>query len=548
MEFSLELPSVMRLLIPLIAALRICLAAAYPGFAYDEQVAFGARPTKRIAIVGTGAAGIGTLKAIMDLDEELRRGWTVVAFEERAGVGGIWRPDTNPVPSPPAIPETPLYHKLTTNGPHPLMTIPNTTLRPETELAAPHHKVLLYHEDTVRDFKLSPYIKLEHSVLETKWIGTATEGYWDVLVEDREHGTLIRQSFDHLIVATGRNHYPRNTHIIGEEEWLAANRTLMHSMYYRRSDAFTEQNVVAVGAGPSGWDVAMRLTDYTNSTYWARDSKEEDPNAIGFPVPAGCEGKPRITHIHANGTVRFKDGTEAHNIHAIILATGYDIRIPFLTATGLLDEVKEHTNTTLRLATNARYVRPVYEHTLSLDPTYPLGALYFNGLLSYNPTGMCNYAQGLFAAYTIARPELLDSREDLYAAILRREQCVREAGFDPLHAGHRPVGYQNCEHTWFEDEMINYLKRHGLAGFPGVPALGVNYTDAQRTWTYYHAFDLVMAWKQGVEPLGEDYAHQWVEGRETEEDWFDMMRELVVWWDEHKPKEFHGLFEGIPWF
>lgn len=157
---------------------------------------------------------------------------------------------------------------------------------------------------------------------------------------------------------------------------------------------------------------------------------------------------------------------------------------------------------------------------------------------------MCNYAQGLFAAYTIAHPELLDSREDLYAAILRREQCVREAGFDPVHAGHRPVGYQNCEHTWFEDEMINYLKRHGLAGYPGVPAQGVNYTDAQRTWTYYHAFDLVMAWKQGVEPLGEDYAHQWVEGRETEEDWFDMMKELVVWWDEHKPKELHGFFEG----
>lgn len=75
--------------------------------------------------------------------------------------------------------------------------------------------------------------------------------------------------------------------------------------------------------------------------------------------------------------MRFKDGTEAHNIHAIILATGYDIRIPFLTATGLLDEVQEHTNDTLRLATNARYVRPVYEHTLSLDPTYPLVSVLF---------------------------------------------------------------------------------------------------------------------------------------------------------------------------
>lgn len=145
------------------------------------------------------------------------------------------------------------------------VTIPNTTFRPETELIAPHHKVLLYHEDTVKDFELSPYIKLEHSVLETKWVGTPTDGFWDILIEDRRRGRLLRQSFDHLIVATGCNHFPRETHLEGEEEWLAANRTIMHSMYYRRSDAFTGQNVVVVGAGPSGWDISARLVGHTNS-------------------------------------------------------------------------------------------------------------------------------------------------------------------------------------------------------------------------------------------------------------------------------------------
>ena len=129
---------------------------------------------------------------------------------------------------------------------------------------APHEKVLLYHEDTVRDFTLSPYIRLKHSVIETKWVGSASSGFWDILVEDRQHGALSHQSFDHLIIANGHNHFPRKTHIVGEEEWFAANRTMIHSMYYRRSDAFTDQNVVVVGAGPSGWDIAMRLIDYTN--------------------------------------------------------------------------------------------------------------------------------------------------------------------------------------------------------------------------------------------------------------------------------------------
>lgn len=149
---------------------------------------------------------------------------------------------------------------------------------------------------------------------------------------------------------------------------------------------------------------------------------------------------------------------------------------------------------------------------------------------------MCNYAQGLFAAYTIARPELLDSREDLYDALLRREQCVRQAGFDPFHVGHRPVGYDNCEHTRFEDTMINYLKRHGLAGYPGVPPPDVSYTKPWRNWMYDNGLDLILAWKLGVQPLGDEAVHQWVKGRATEEDWFEMMQGLIAWWHERKPK------------
>lgn len=79
----------MRFLLPLLLVLRSCVSA-HGGPTPDAQVTFGAQSTKRIAIVGAGASGIATLKAIMDLDEEVRRGWDVVVFEERAGVGGLW--------------------------------------------------------------------------------------------------------------------------------------------------------------------------------------------------------------------------------------------------------------------------------------------------------------------------------------------------------------------------------------------------------------------------------------------------------------------------
>lgn len=47
-------------------------------------------PTKSIAIVGAGSAGLAALKALLDLPEETRQGWEIILFEQRRGVGGVW--------------------------------------------------------------------------------------------------------------------------------------------------------------------------------------------------------------------------------------------------------------------------------------------------------------------------------------------------------------------------------------------------------------------------------------------------------------------------
>ena len=80
----------MRFLFSSLLALATSYVSAHPGHGHGEQVPLNTQPTKRIAIVGAGAAGIASLKAIMDLDEDLRRGWDVVVLEERSGVGGLW--------------------------------------------------------------------------------------------------------------------------------------------------------------------------------------------------------------------------------------------------------------------------------------------------------------------------------------------------------------------------------------------------------------------------------------------------------------------------
>lgn len=50
----------------------------------------GGEERKRIAVVGAGSAGLGTLKVLRDVAAEKGLEWNIVAFEQRSDVGGIW--------------------------------------------------------------------------------------------------------------------------------------------------------------------------------------------------------------------------------------------------------------------------------------------------------------------------------------------------------------------------------------------------------------------------------------------------------------------------
>ncbi|KAI0032085.1 FAD/NAD(P)-binding domain-containing protein [Vararia minispora EC-137] len=495
--------------------------------------------SKRIAIVGMGAGGISALKALLALPEEMREGWEIVAFEQREEVGGLWLPQMD-APSPPEIPETPLYPDLRTNGPHPLMTIPHFPFPPETPLLAPHDAVLRYHQDTVSRFGLARYIRLQHVVLCAAWVGNSTVGHWNLLVEEHRRATTSSLRFDHLIAAPGVNRTPRYPDFDGRVEWLVTGKTIIHCIYFRDPRAFSGRNVVVVGGGPSGWDMVRQIVGHARTIYWSRDTKEENPLSPGWPSVPGVLDKPRISSL-AGGIVTFKDGSSLSCVDTLLLATGYDLRIPFLTSGGVLAEV-DGPQPADELTTNGRYVHPLYEHTLSLDPTHPLGTLYFVGLILYNPTGMCDYAQGLFAAYTIADPRLLAPRDELYASLKARERQILAEGFDPAHYGHK-VGYGygptsgHGANGSFEDLLVDYLRARGLTGRPGIPMEGMNYTEPWRVESWGHGLDLLFAWNAGEEREGaRAWNMRWTRGRRTEADYAALMREVSEWWDGEKAR------------
>ena len=46
--------------------------------------------SKRVCIIGAGANGLATLKALAETHQVQLGEWLLVAFEERDNVGGIW--------------------------------------------------------------------------------------------------------------------------------------------------------------------------------------------------------------------------------------------------------------------------------------------------------------------------------------------------------------------------------------------------------------------------------------------------------------------------
>ncbi|KAI0050813.1 FAD/NAD(P)-binding domain-containing protein [Auriscalpium vulgare] len=497
-------------------------------------------PSKRIAIVGAGTGGVGALKALIgDLPEEARQGWEIVLFEQRRDVGGIWLPDPNP-PNPPELPETPLYPRLLTNTPHPTMTLPNFPFRPGTPLYPRHPAVQQYHRDIVEHWNLSSYIKFNHEVLETRWRGTSEAGRWQVAVRDRLQNETSVSQFDHLIVASGHNHYPFEPIIPGRDLWEAGapNRKTLHSIYYRQPQDYAGRNVVVVGGGASTRDIAQQIAPLTNSTYVSLKPATIKKPALPFPPMPGTENKPRISHFTSNSIV-FTDNTTLTHIDTIVWGTGYELRIPFLTAGGHLDIVPTQTDQDEHLSTNLRRVHPVYQHVLSLDTAYPVGALYFIGLPIFVSNAISDAAQGLFAAYTLAYPELLDSRGELYADLLADETRLRADGYDCAYIGHRIPG--DGGGTRYQDGLVEYLQARGLGGHPGVPR-GRKFTEQWRVFGVDYITSLKKGWVR-IESRGEEYVREWLDGVETEEQWADLMERLVKW--EREQEEEEGSYDPL---
>lgn len=322
----------------------------------------GSRP-ERIAVIGAGAAGLCAAKHLLGL------GHDVVVFELGSHVGGLWVYENDNGRSP-------AYRSLHINSEAKVTGYRDFPLPKDSALFPSHEEIRAYLEAYADQFDVRSRIRFNSEVVAVEPVADGAQA-WHVGLAGGEE-----EPFDRVVVANGHQAVPLDPSFAKD-----FTGEYQHSLHYRTPEKFAGKDVLVIGTGNSGLDIAADVCTSTRSTAIAARSpvlimprmvlgvplsrvlaKAERPwvpwpvrrrvremvtrlvhgtmEDWGFVTPTTrthpashptlfahiawdrIRVRPGVKSVRDN-EVEFTDGrTEAFD--AIIAATGYDIDMPFL--------------------------------------------------------------------------------------------------------------------------------------------------------------------------------------------------------------------------
>jgi dimethylaniline monooxygenase (N-oxide forming) / hypotaurine monooxygenase len=186
---------------------------------------------KRVAVIGGGAAGLTSARWLIGA------GLEPVVFERTGAVGGLWRPDTGLA-----------YASLRTNTSKQKTAFSDLAFDADLPDHPFRDQVLAYLERYADVTGVRPRIRFGSAVRAVKPAGDA----WDVDGEP----------FDAVVVATGLFARELEPPLRDRERFRG---TILHSRDYRDPAPFVGRDVVVVGVGSSGADIAAELAGVARS-------------------------------------------------------------------------------------------------------------------------------------------------------------------------------------------------------------------------------------------------------------------------------------------
>jgi dimethylaniline monooxygenase (N-oxide forming) len=204
----------------------------------EEGRRVGASSARTIGVLGAGGSGIAVATALQ------RAGLDFEVLEARDGVGGSWRYD-------PKGDGSACYASLVANTSKLRMQILGRKIGGPLWQYASHSEMLGYLESIADREGLRPHLRLG-------WRVTAanhTDGAWTLRSANGEE-----RHYRKLICALGVNGRPRWASLTGD---FAGEQ--LHSASYRTPERFTDRDVVVIGLGTSGMEIAGEVAEQARS-------------------------------------------------------------------------------------------------------------------------------------------------------------------------------------------------------------------------------------------------------------------------------------------
>lgn len=201
------------------------------------------RRVESIAVVGAGAGGLCAAKHMIEL------GHDVSIFEKGSHIGGLWVYQNDNGRSP-------AYRSLHINSEAKVTGYRDFPFPVDSGLFPAHTEVRAYLEAYSDRFGLRPKVRFNSEVTSIAPADENSPKRWRIELSDH-----TQHDFDRVIVANGHQavgmHPPFASDFTGE---------YLHSVDYEVPEKFEGKNVLVVGTGNSGLDIAADVCTVTRST------------------------------------------------------------------------------------------------------------------------------------------------------------------------------------------------------------------------------------------------------------------------------------------
>ncbi|XP_075545127.1 flavin-containing monooxygenase 5-like isoform X2 [Dermacentor variabilis] len=208
----------------------------------------------KVCVVGAGPSGLACARQMLDYD------FDVVLYDRSTDIGGLWAYKEDDVEGQASVMRTTIINSSKEMSAF-------SDFPPPKDFANYMHsaKMLDYFRSYADHFGVTKHVKTRHDVVQVTPAGDYEKtGRWDVLVRDLEANTDRTETYDAVAVCVGHHVYPHVPHFKGQEKFRGR---IVHTHNLRNADRFRDRRVAVVGIGNSALDAAEDVSHVAREAY-----------------------------------------------------------------------------------------------------------------------------------------------------------------------------------------------------------------------------------------------------------------------------------------